>query len=453
MDLQALILYWPYALVGLILLAFVAGVVTLTAFSHKALVKALAGSIKALTTTLKGARKRLFHRETLFWVVNITFMAYSAYHAAPFYAGVSVNILGMEWFSQYVGITAPLVLDALVIVFQSARKRAGYKHDRKRAKMYMWYIFACCGMNTVANLYTNYQHFDASAYTNFWSFALNAAPVFLSLFPLFIMFMSSALDEMSSSSALDSLDVKQFRIDEEKRVGLVEAQAAFQEREINADRRLIELEKTRRENDRLRRGKAPKEHRVSRLKAWLYHIPVQQDYEKAVAKMAQEMAENHQKSIADISANYDAQIRDLTSQIQTLNTTISAMILSKQSRRQNVATPVVPINTFVTVPVTQPSTVASTEERHTDPQLNVAKIDGENDARSDGASDANNQRRRMTLLPGRKSSSDGLRRKMQRILAKNPDTKSSVLGQKLNISESYARQLRGQIKQEVVQVS
>src|SRR5205807_2813743 len=215
---------------------------------------------------------------TLFWFVNITFMAFSAYHAAPFYSSVSSNVLGMDWFAPFVGITAALVLDALVIVFQHARKRAGYKHDRKRMSMYTRYIMACCGLNSIANLYTNYQHFDASKYANFWSWALTIAPVFLSLFPLFIVGMSNALEEMSSSRAIDTLDDEEFKKDEEKRVGLVEAQATYQEREVRADRRLIELENMRKENDKLRKGKQPKVtpvkvakvKRVSRLSAWYW---------------------------------------------------------------------------------------------------------------------------------------------------------------------------------------
>src|SRR5438445_10564155 len=163
----------PYLLIGLIPLMFASGTMTLLATSL----------ISSFSQIFKSFKQGIFNRETLFWFVNITFMAFSAYHAAPFYSSVSSNVLGMDWFAPFVGITAALVLDALVIVFQHARKRAGYKHDRKRMSMYTRYIMACCGLNSIANLYTNYQHFDASKYANFWSWALTIAPVFLSLFP------------------------------------------------------------------------------------------------------------------------------------------------------------------------------------------------------------------------------------------------------------------------------
>lgn len=411
--------YWPIVALGVAAFAVVAGVVTLLAIYHKSLISAA-----------REARKKAFNRETLFWVVNITFMAFSAYHAAPFYSSVSSNVLGMDWFAPFVGITAALVLDALVIVFQNARKRAGYKHDRKRMSMYTRYIAACCGLNSVANLYTNYQHFDASNYTNFWSWAIMIAPVFLSLFPLFIVGMSNALEEMSSSSALDTLDVDKFKEDEEKRVGMLEEMAAFQDREVQADRRLIEIDKMRKENDRLRKGKQLKAKRVSRLGAWFWRVPLQEDYAKALERVTQEQTEERQKIVADLVAKYDAQIVALTEQIASLN----ASLLANKSRRRTVTTS--------NAPASQTPSQFPTQERHTEEIPTVGN--------SDASSDANTEQKQPTPLfnkRNRKAEGTALR-KVRNIVKKYPTLGPTEIARRAQISRSYASQLREQVLKE-----
>lgn len=403
---------WPYLLSGVVALALVAGIITLLVIYHTSIISTIAKSVK-------GVKQGIFNRETLFWTVNLTFMAFSAYHAAPFYASVSTNILGMDWFAPFVGITAALVLDALVIVFQNARKRAGYKHDRKRAHMYMWYIAACCGLNSIANVYTNYQHFDAANYANFWGWAINIAPIFLSLFPLFIMGMSNALEEMSSSKALDTLDVEAFKKDEEKRVGLVEAQAEYQEREVRADRRLIELERMRKENDRLRKGKPIKVKRVSRLGAWFWQVPLQDDYVKALEIVTRK----HQETVTALQTKYDTQIVTLTEQIASLTASLSV----NNSRRQSVTKNVANSDAKTSQTVTQ----LSTQERHTDELNVVGKSDDESDVLTP---------QKPTPIFGKRGEKAALR-KVRNIVKRYPEMGPTEIAKRAQISRSYASQL------------
>lgn len=427
-----LIRYWPEAVLGILALAFIASFVSLIIIYHK-----------KLLTEAREAWKRIFNRETLFWVVNITFMAFSAYHAAPFYASVSTNILGLEWFAPFVGITAALVLDALVIVFQQARKRSGYKHDRKRSRMYMWFIACCCGMNTIANMYTNYQNFNAVQYTNFWGVAIDLAPIVLSLFPLFIMALSDALEEMSSSSALDMLDVEAFKKDEEKRVSLIEAQAEYQQREVEADRKLIEIEKARRENDCLRRGKQPKEKRVFRLQAWLWTIPLQEDYAKLLEKATQEYqrafdeaSQNHSQNIEELRTTYDAQVSALTEQMASLHASLLAVqamsIVPNRSRRSSSASHV------------DSSEQAVSLDRTPEPDTDEIPIVH--------GSDGKTEQKRPVPLFGKKDG-NATRRKVRGLLKRNPEMGPTDIAKKAGISRSYASDLKDQVLKEMESVS
>lgn len=415
---------WPIVGLGFIGLLFVAGVVILLALYHAPLFR-----------LLKDARKQTFNRETLFWIVNITFMAFSAYHAAPFYSSVSSNVLGMDWFAPFVGITAALVLDALVIVFQNARKRASYKHDRKRIGMYTRYIAACCGLNSVANLYTNYQHFDSQNYSNFWGWAINIAPIFLSLFPLFIVGMSNALEEMSSSSAIDSLDVNRFKQDEEKRVGLLEAQTKYQRREVEADRQLIEIEKMRKDNERMRKGKALKGQRVSRLSAWWWHTPLQQDYVQALETVKQE----HQQNVDEVRKDYDAKIVALTEQITSLTATLETSMVANKTRHTSRR----PSVTHSDAQASQTSMEVSTSERHTE----EIEVIGKNDVESDGENVGGSEQQKPTPLFAKRRGNAALR-KVRNILKKHPDIGPTDISKRAGISRSYASQLRDQVLKE-----
>ena len=217
-------------------------------------------------------RDHLVTRASFFWATNLTFMAISAYHAAPFFSSVAAQVSGFEWVGPHIGLPVALVLDGVTIVFMQARLEANYKREKRKAAMYLRYVFASAGLNTIANLYTDIEHFHVANYSHVGAFQvlgfpvgellIAAAPTVLSIFPMFLIAVSKAADEMVSIKPLDKMDVNEFRREEEKRVSILETHNEFLDREASAERRRIEIEQIQKENDRLRRGKVSRTQRA-----------------------------------------------------------------------------------------------------------------------------------------------------------------------------------------------
>lgn len=235
--------------------------------------KALEGCLRSTFQSGNNFRKKLFSRTTFFWVVNIVFMAISAYHAAPFFGSVISSVPGLEAIGPYIGLPVAFVMDGITIVFMQARLEANYKHDKKKSGMYIRYVFAGAALNTLANLYTDIQHFDASKYNRVGDILLFCAPLVLSIFPMFLVAISKAADEMVNVKPLEDIDVEEYRKDEEKRVSILEAQNEFLDREAQAEQKFIEIEMRQKENERRRKGKSPQTSKVEReflLARWFF---------------------------------------------------------------------------------------------------------------------------------------------------------------------------------------
>jgi len=243
---------------------------------------------------------KLFTRTAFFWLVNIVFMAISAYHAAPFFGSVVSTIPGLEWAEQYIGLPVALVIDGITIVFMQARMEASYKRDDRKRDMYTRYVCLAAGLNTVANLYTDIEHFQSSNYTHLWPFMQGLAPVVLSVFPMFLVAISKAADEMVNVKPLEKLDVEEFKAQEQKRVDILEAQANFLDKEAVIMQRLIRVEAMQKKNEILRKGISQKSFR------WWWEKP----FEVAVYEI---QIAAQEARIADLEQH----IADMTSDIET----------------------------------------------------------------------------------------------------------------------------------------
>lgn len=218
-------------------------------------------SLVWLLWTNKGNLAKLFTRTTFFWLVNIVFMAISAYHAAPFFGSVVSTIPGLEWAEQYIGLPVALVIDGITIVFMQARMEASYKRDDRKRDMYTRYVACAAGLNTIANLYTSIEHFQSNNYTHLWPLMQGLAPVVLSVFPMFLVAISKAADEMVNVKPLEKLDVEEFKAQEQKRVDILEAQTNFLDKEARIMQRLIQVEAMQKQNEILRKGLSQKSFR------------------------------------------------------------------------------------------------------------------------------------------------------------------------------------------------
>lgn len=193
--------------------------------------------------------EKIFSRTTFFWAVNLVFMMISAYHAAPFFGSVVSTTPGLEWLAPYVGLPVALILDGITIVFMQARLEAVYRRDNRKAKEYLWYVFMASGMSTVANLYTDIEHFEMASYTHLWPLMQGLAPVVLSIFPLFLVAISKAADELVSGTSLDKLDVEEFEMQEDRRLKLLEIQSISMQREAMVVQQIINAEVLQKRNE------------------------------------------------------------------------------------------------------------------------------------------------------------------------------------------------------------
>jgi hypothetical protein len=250
-----------------------------------------------LVWLLWSRREQLFTRTAFFWLVNIVFMAISAYHAAPFFGSVVSTIPGLEWAEQYIGLPVALVIDGITIVFMQARMEASYKRDDRKRDMYTRYVACAAGLNTVANLYTSIEHFQSNSYTHLWPLMQGLAPVVLSVFPMFLVAISKAADEMVNIKPLDKLNVEEFKAQEQKRVDILDAQANFLDKEAVIMQRLIRIEAMQKRNEILRRGIAEKSLR------WPWQKPSEASVYEIVASTQDACIADLEQQIADIKSD------------------------------------------------------------------------------------------------------------------------------------------------------
>lgn len=268
--------------------------------------------------------RTIFHRSTLFWWVTGVFMVYSSYHAAPFYAASGTSMLGLSSLKDIIGLSTALVIDLVVIVFMQARLRAFYKRDYGRMRMFLWFIVACCAMNTIANLYTNYEDFQVQQYHGFWSVAMNVAPSILSVFPLFIILISRASEEMSRSNALEEMNVEEYEQEQQKRLDLLAVQVRTREQELAHERTLLVLAQQQKENERLRRSHGKKERRSLVFSVSFFGAKkVRAQLENALRERDEWVKEQTEERARERQAFQEQMDRSLREQEQILQRTFS----------------------------------------------------------------------------------------------------------------------------------
>lgn len=146
---------------------------------------------------------------------------------------------------------------------------------------------------------------------------------------------------------------------------------------------------------------------VQRNIALLHQKPSKRE-QKHYEKLLEEATQNHQRIVADLRTNYDVQINDLHTQIATLKTLIQAF--------EN-----------------------ASKEPHTDEIETVgASVDDSNTEIVDN---------RVTFINTKRGGGDALR-KARRILKNNPKLRAVDLAKRLQISTSYASQLRTKVLKE-----
>lgn len=383
---------------------------------------------------------RLFTRAGFFWLVNLVFMAISAYHAAPFFGNVVSTIPGLEGIAQYIGLPVALVIDGVTIVFMQARMEASYKRDDRKRDMYTRYVFASALLNTVANLYTDIQHFQYGNY-NGVGVLIYAAPVILSVFPMFLVAISKAADEMVNVKSFEKMDVEEFERQEKRRVEILEKQADYLDRETKAIERLIQIEAAQKQNEILRHGKLPKSFRwpwekaidiadittqlqavyepqIEQLHRQLQQAKADSDNASQIALRAAREGAMMSTEVEQLRATYEAQIEALSEQMEEVK------------ERQFFA---------------DSGDTSLTIEEADIPEASQPESDistGHQPADDSGQISVQPTTRKRTKVS---SAETEKRRKAERILRQNPAISAAKLGEKIGCSRSHAGQLKREI--------
>ncbi len=299
-----------------------------------------------------------------------------------------------------------------------ARAEAVYKRDKKSAARYLRYVAASSALNTTANLYTDIQHFRAQDYNHVGALLLTIAPVVLSIFPLFLIAVSKAADEMINVKPLEKVDVEEFKKQEEKRVSLLEAQNAYLEREAKAERKRIEIETVQKENALLRKGKSkqkPPQVLVRRTHRLMFSWPWQKTDVNEIAQL-RETIEKLQEKLEQ----------------QKVSSVVSTK--TKQSEKQNDGTSVAENETQVDTNPTlleEMNAYLSAQDRSTETHSAVSPNDDTNHITFLHTSDIKNDTK----------SGCGKAAKAARYIRNNPNIAPSELAKKASISVTYARRL------------
>lgn len=280
---------------------------------------------------------KIFNRTAFFWLVNIVFMVISAYHAAPFFGSVVSTTPGLEQFAPYIGLPVALILDGITIVFMQARLEAVYRRDNRKAKEYLWYVFMASGMSTIANLYTDIEHFEMASYTHLWPLMQGLAPVVLSIFPLFLVAISKAADELVSGTSLDKLDVEEFEMQENRRLKLLEIQSISMQREALVVQQIINAEVMQKRNELTRKRIESGKIRVTEIATSTHFQPALQEARSSMkAEMKAEM-ETEMIDPSDGGGNGNE-----TTTIDEMEEEMSAVILDTSNGNETTSSKIVP---------------------------------------------------------------------------------------------------------------
>jgi len=237
----------PYALlaVPVAVLSVIVGWATIKFF------QTIAAWCKSAGQAFQRARKEDGSAQ-FFWLVIIVFMIVSVFTSGSFFTLLEHDVL------PGLGYATALFIDLVAVQSMRARLNAVRMRDMKGANLYLFGVLICSGASAFANVYISLAHFDATATGVLPQWMLTVAPWFGLVFPALILLLSITadytLDQISTK-----LDPENYKIQEEKRMKLLEIQ-----RDMLKRRAMIEQEMD------MLNGR--KERRVFFLINWLFPV-------------------------------------------------------------------------------------------------------------------------------------------------------------------------------------
>lgn len=241
-----------------------------------------------IKTAIQWVWQHVFNWTCFYWVVNLVCMAFSAQNAG--------YIFGLY---ENTGILVGIALDMLIIAFTQAMLAAKARGERSRAAKILLFIVFCCLLSTAGNLAHN-LHTDIAGQTHGVWFS-DLIPYLVSTMPLFLIALAWVAD--LKVNPIESMDINQYKANEEKHLDFLEIQIDNREEQAKLDQRMIVVESLERRNKQLRKGKAPRSFR------WPWEPKIDVGY--IVSNVADNMKIYYEERIAEAVDNYQQKIEEM----------------------------------------------------------------------------------------------------------------------------------------------
>jgi hypothetical protein len=212
----------------------------------------------------------IFSQVGFFWAVLLVFMAVSVTESGAFFnASITHDVA-----DGVLGYAVAATFDLLSLVFMLARLNASRIADRRGEWLSLFGVILCAGVSAFANTTSAVQTYDASQFSHIPAWMSTVAPYLGMAFPLMIIVVSIISDHVGDLNPQRADSIEKYRAKEMKKVQLLKVRLEI-ERELAAVRR-------------------------------------------DMADLRSNPSRKQQRTLAAMRAHYDAQIRDLAGEIESL---------------------------------------------------------------------------------------------------------------------------------------
>jgi hypothetical protein len=351
-------------------------------------------------------RTKLFSRAGFFWSVNIIFMAVSVLHAGVFF-GITGNGHDIPGIAQYLGFAVSFFLDLVTIILMQALLEAKYRSDEQKARQLLLFIAICCATSTFANLAISLNDFNAAKELPSAPLWIQiAAPYVLASFPLFVILMSIAAEMIVNVRPLDSLNAEEYEADEQKRIALLRIRNDYLQRQSDEEMRTLQIRNQMKMNKQMNRQKfslrpAKNASLIAQLEAMRQEIEMLKK-------------ESHESTPEEQS---------------------DTVIVDKMADSIDVFPAPIPVTPVADIPLPKVTVKLPSPDEY------VAGQQSKRERTTD----------ELLLVDKRRTQSGDTakRKKVERVLRKNPEISSTLLADRAGVSRSYAGQIKKEFEQTI----
>lgn len=264
-------------------------------------IKLTEASIQPKKKTL--VRDFLFSQVVFFYLVLLIFIVVSVTESGDFFnTAITHGVFG-----GVLGYAVATVFDLFSLVCMIARMNASRIADRRGMFLALVGVVICAGVSAFANVASAVQDYHASQFANIPVWMQQVSPYIGLVFPGMVIVVTLIADHIGDLNPQKADSVANYRAKEQKKIELLRVRLDIEKQRAQIQKEIALLHK-----------KPSKKQ--------------QADYQK----MLEEVTQNHQQIVANLSANYDAQMRAMNEQLASLQAIIDAAQKTTEDTTSNV---------------------------------------------------------------------------------------------------------------------